>query len=336
MGDIYELFNDAEMNVEEFENQKLSDAERKFVKQQMKKEFRNRKRSKKRRIRTTGTAVACACIVIVISTSSAAAGLLKLPESLMTILGIHTDEEYRVANTIGVPVHIMDEDHGYRISADGVIGDGKNAGIIFKIEKSDGSALLDRGEVPATVEFREIDNGDHSWLHAEAGTVEGSNRADCIEYYLTFTYRDIVKDQILISLEDMQLQAEGQQFRVFGKWEFDIPFGIRDVSVDLAAGQKFRYGNSEGSIEELRISPFGFSVRIMTSDPLSDSDFIDIPMEIHKKNGEVAALDGGCGPEDHEDGTWSWKADGAYEQMMLLEDMECVVIGDTEFAVKFN
>lgn len=333
MEDIYELLNNAEMNLKEFENQKLSDYESKIAKKQILKEVRKMKKSKKTWRKTLVAAAACACVIIGMGTVSVAAGWLPIPDSFKTIFGISTDEEVAVANTMGTSTNVVAEDNGYKISAEGIIGDGKNMGIVFKIEKSDGSTLLNNGEVPADVEFREIDHGTGLWLHAVSGNIEGSRHADCMEYYIAFTYEDSAKNRAAISLEDMQLRAGGQQFNVLGKWEFDIPFTKQDLSVDLASGQKFRYGNSEGTIDELMVSPIGFSVSVTTAEPLTGSDFIDMPMEIHLNSGEVVELNGGCGPMAHDDGTWSWRQDGVYENMILLNRIKSVVIGDTEFAM---
>lgn len=332
MENIYELLNHAEMNLKEFENQKLSDYECKTTKKHILKEVRTMKNSKKI-WKKTFAAAACACIMVGMGTTiSVAAGWLSIPDSFKTILGINTDEKLEVANTMGISTDIVAEDHGYKVSAKGIIGDGKNMGIVFQIEKSDGSTLLDNGTVPAAVDFKIIDSGNYS--HAVAGKVDGSNYADSIEYYTAFTYWESMQEHVFVSLEDMQLWADDERTDVSGKWEFDIPFEIQDVSVDLAAGQKFRYGNSEGTIDELMISPIGFSVSVTTADALTDSDFIDMPMELHLKNKEVVELYGGCGPEDNADGTWSWREDGVYENMILLDHIESVVIGDTEFVMK--
>lgn len=334
MENIYELLNHAEMDLEEFENQKLSDYENKSVKKKILKEIHKRKDSNKIWKKTLVATAACACVIIGMGTISVAAGWLPIPDAFKIILGINTDEELEVANAMGASTDVVVEDNGYKISAEGMIGDGKNMGTVFKIEKSDGSTLLDNGEVPTAVEFEEINDAEYSWLHAITKNVDGSNNANGIEYYLAFTHRDRVEDHVFISLENMQLWVDDTRIDVSGKWEFDIPFEIQDLSVDLATGQKFEYGNSKGTIDELMISPIGFSVRVTTTDKLSDSDFIDMPMEIHLKNGDVVELNGGCGPEDNEDGTWSWREDGVYENMIFLDQVENVVIGDTEFAVK--
>lgn len=334
MENIYELLNHAELNLEEFEHQKLSDYERKMAKKQVREEIRKSKNRVRIWKKTLAAAAACACIIIGTGTICAAAGWLPVPDAFRTIFGIRTDEELETANTMGVAADAVAKDHGYKVSAEGIIGDGKNIGIVFQIEKSDGSTLLDSGEVPVSVDFREINSEEDAWLKAVTEHVAGSSQAHCIEYYLAFTYRDSEQDHIWISLEDMQLRAGDEQVDVSGTWEFDIPFEIQDVSVDLAAGQKFTYGSSEGVLDELRISPIGFSVRITTTDKLSDSDFIDLPMEMRLKNGETVELDGGCGPEDNEDGTWSWREDGIFENLILLEHVDSIVIGDTEFEMK--
>ena len=334
MEDIYELLNHAEMNLEEFENQKLSDYESKIAKKQILKEVRKMKNSKKEWIKTLVATAACACVIIGMGTISVAAGWLPILDSFKTILGINTDEKLEVVNTMGTSTDVVVENNGYKISAEGIVGDKKNIGIVFKIEKSDGSTLLDNGEVPTDVEFWEMNNEDYLWYHGITGNVDGSNNANSIEYYIVLTYKDSVEDHVFISLEDMQLWVDDEQIDVSGKWEFDIPFEIQDSSVDLAAGQKFEYGNSEGIIDELMISPIGFSVRVTTMGKLSDSDFIDMPIEIHLKSGEVVEFKGGCGPEDNGDGTWSWREDGVYGNTILLDNVKSVVVGDTEFAMK--
>ena len=333
MENIYELFNDAKMDLEEFENQQLSDSERKIAKKQISKEIRKMKHSKAWK-KTVAAAAACICVIVGMGTISVAAQWLPLPDSFQTIFGIRTDAELKVANTMGTSTDAVAEDHGYKISAEGIIGDGKNMGIVFKIEKTDGSTLAENGKVPEAVEFLEINNEDHSWSHGVTGTVDGSNQANSMEYYIAFTYRDSVKDHLFISLENMQLRVGDEPVNVSGKWNFDIPFEIQDSSVNLAAGQKFEYGNTKGTIDELMISPIGFSVRVTTEDKLTGSDFIDMPMEIHFNNKETIELDGACGPQDNGDGTWTWIEDGIYQKMILLDHVESVVIGDTRFTIK--
>lgn len=336
MKDIYELLNNAEMNLEEFENEKLSDYENKIAKKQISKELRKRKSSRHTWKKTLAAASVCICVIIGMGTISAAAGWLPIPDSFKAILGINTDEELDVANTMGTSTDVVAEDNGYKVSAEGLIGDGKNMGIVFRIEKSDGSTLLDSGEVPTAVDFEEINNGDedHFWYHAVTESVTSNNNANYMEYYIAFTYEEHVEDNIFISLKDMQLWADDEKLDVLGKWELDIPFEIQDSSVNLATGQKFKYGNSEGTIDELMISPIGYSVKITTKDKLSDSDFIEIPIEIQLKSGEVVELEGGSGPEVNDDGSWSWREDGVYGKIILLDNVKCVVIGDTEFALK--
>ena len=332
MKDIYELLNNAEMDLEEFENEKLSDYESKIAKKQISKELRKRKGSRHAWKKTLVAASVCVCVMIGMGTISAAAGWLPIPDSFKAILGINTDEELDVANAIGTSTDVVAEDNGYKVSAEGLIGDGKNMGIVFRIEKSDGSTLLDNGEVPTDVDFERINTMNEDWF-AVTESVDNNN-AYYMEYYIAFTYMDRIEDNIFISLKDMQLRSGNEKLNVLGKWELDIPFEIQDSAVNLATGQKFKYGNSEGRVDELMISPIGFSVRITTKDKLSDSDFIEIPIEIQLKNGEVVELEGGCGPEVNDDGSWSWTEDGVYGKMILLDNVKCVVIGDTEFALK--
>ena len=86
MENIYELLNHAEKNLEEFENQKLSDYERKTAKKQIIKEVRKMKNSKQAWKKTLVAAAACACVIIGMGTISVAAGWLPISDSFKTIL----------------------------------------------------------------------------------------------------------------------------------------------------------------------------------------------------------------------------------------------------------
>lgn len=334
MEEIYEVLNHAIMNLDEFEDEKLSDYESKIAKKQVLREIRKMKSSKTRWKRKLATAAACACVIIGMGTISVAAGWLPLPDSLKTILGIHTEKEMEIANKMGAATNVVAEDNGYKIMAEGIIGDDKNKAIVFKIEKSDGSTLLEHGEVPEAVEFQGINNENDTGSHGRTGYVDGSSNAHSMEYYIALTYMDSVKDTILISLEDMQLWVQDEKLDISGKWEFAIPYNIQDCSVNLAAGQRFQYGNGEGTIDEFMISPIGFSVRVTTTDKMTGSDFIDMPLKMYLKSGEVIELNGGSGTVDNGDGTWSWREDGVYENMILLDNIESVMIGDTKLTVK--
>lgn len=112
MENIYELLNRAEMNLEEFEDQKLSDCERKTAKKQVLREIRKMKNSKKVWKRTLAAAAACVCVVMGVSTISAAAGWLRIPDSFRTVFGINTDEELEAAGTMGASVDAVAEHTG--------------------------------------------------------------------------------------------------------------------------------------------------------------------------------------------------------------------------------
>ena len=243
MENIYELLNHAEMNLKEFENQKLSDYECKTTKKHILKEVRTMKNSKKI-WKKTFAAAACACIMVGMGTTiSVAAGWLSIPDSFKTILGINTDEKLEVANTMGISTDIVAEDHGYKVSAKGIIGDGKNMGIVFQIEKSDGSTLLDNGTVPAAVDFKIIDSGNYS--HAAAGKVDGSNYADSIEYYTAFIGK-VCKSMYLYPWKICSYgqMMSGQMFQENGNLIFLLKYRtyllilLRDRSLDMATAKE--------------------------------------------------------------------------------------------------
>ena len=241
MKDIYEILNDAEMNVEEYEDQKLSDYENKAVKQQISREIKKMKN--KRKIWKVSVAAACMYMVIGGYSISAAAGLLPIPEIFKTTFGIDSKEKIEVANDLGSSINVSDEAEGYRITAEGVLADSKNMCIVYKIEKSDGSSLSEKGEICTNAEFLHFNGGSY-WSHGSAGVVEQEHNAYSIEYYTSFTFSENLYGKEKITLRDMKLWFGDEVVEVSGSWEFEIPLETEDCSVDLADGQKIKCGRS--------------------------------------------------------------------------------------------
>ena len=90
MNNIYELLNDAQINLEEYEEQNLSDYEIHKTKKKVLKEI-NRMNKKKLKWKTA-VATACLCLVLGLGTVSVVAGLLPIPESVKNVFGIKSNE----------------------------------------------------------------------------------------------------------------------------------------------------------------------------------------------------------------------------------------------------
>lgn len=339
MKDIYELLNTAEINLNEYDNQKLSDYESKVIKKQILKEIKKLEHKSKNTLRDFRTSIvaACLCALIVVGgiSVSAATGLLPVSEIFKELFRIDSAEKSKVADKMGTAISISDEDNGYKITAEGVINDDEHICVVYKIEKSDGSSLYENKACT------DVDFGDFkmaSWVNGFDGQVEQEHNSNYIKYYTNFTMRKKLDKQksIKASLKDMQLWFGEEEIEIDGDWHFNIPLKSKNSSVDLAKHQEISYGKTTGKLEELKISPMAYSIKISSSDTLSDNELIKYlestgRMILCLKNGKEIELGGGSWVTANKDDTWTFSVSGSFENLILPEDMEKVIIGNSEF-----
>lgn len=335
MNNIYELLNDVQMNLDEYDDQKLSAFERKKIKKRILKEIKSMKDTH-RKIRVSAVA-GCALALIILSSIGLATATGVLPKALKNVFGIDSTEKVQVANNIGGELNISAEDNGYKVTAEAVLSDDKNISIVYRIEKADGGPLDQDGRICTDVDFWDF-HSDTTWEHARVDNVEQEYNADYIEYYTSFSYTEHVKKKEKISLGDMRLWFENDEnsVEISGDWEFNIPLDTKDSSVvDLAEGQEITIGKNKATVEELMFSPLGYSITVTSTEEMTDNDVIksvDGKALLCLKNGKKIQLDGGSWVQDNEDGTWSFVVNGTYEKLILPEDMDKVVIGEYEFS----
>ncbi len=337
MKDIYELLNDAEISLDEYDDQKLSDYESKVIKKRISKEIKKLDDKNKGRGFRTSIVAACLCALIGVGGISVAGatGLIPVSETFKEILGIDSAEKSKVADTMGSAINISDEDNGYKITAEGIINDNKHIGVVYKIEKSDGSSLYE-DKVCTDISFWNFKMG--SWVNGCMGRVDQAYNPEYIKYYTKFTMDEKLDDQksIKASLKDMRLWFGEEGIKIDGDWHFNLPLKSKDHAVDLADDQEISYGKTTGKLEELKISPMAYSIKISSSDKLLGDELIRYlestgKMILCLKNGKEIALDGGSWVTADKDGTWTFSISGSFEDLILPEDMEKAIIGDSEF-----
>jgi len=339
MKEIYELLNNVEINLDEYDDQKLSNYESKVIKRQILKEIKKLDHENKKKGKGFRTSIVAACLCALIGVGgisvAAAAGLLPVSETFREIFGINSTEKSKVADKMGSAIHISDEDNGYKITAEGVINDNEHIYVVYKIEKSDGSSLY-KNKGCTNVDFWNFKMA--SWVNGSVGRVEQEYTSKYIRYYTKFTIdkKPDYQKSIKASLGDMRLWFGEEEIEVDGDWHFNLPLQSKDYSVDLADCQKISYGKTTGKLEELKISPIAYSVKVSSSDELSGNKLIKYlestgKMVLYLKNGKQIGLGGGSWVTANQDGTWTFSVSGSFENLILPENMEKVMIGDSEF-----
>ena len=339
MNNIYELLNDAHMNLEEYENQNLSDYDLRKLKKNISKEINSMNRKSLRR--HIATVAACVCAVVCAGSISVMAGLLPVPDAVKNVFAIQSDKQVESANKMGTTIDVESKSNGYLITANGVIKDARHICVTYRIEKVDGSRLDKNGRecVDAKVEEFDVDGYCFGGL---SDIIEQKKSAYYIEFYTIFNYGEDIDKKIDISVQNLKLwfdDADDDYAEINGTWQFEIPTDIEDSSIDIANGEVLKFGRNEGKLEELRISPMGYYISVASSETSHDNDMvrgIDSQLVLYLKNGEQIELCGGSAAEykDGKDKVWNFTEIGTFEKLIPLEDMDKIVCGEYEFEVK--
>lgn len=339
MSKLYELLNEVFVDLGEYQEQKLSELEAKQIKKNVLNEIRGRKKQNK--TKWTTFAKACACVVLILGAGSAgiAAANGQLPEEIKNMFGIHSEKEIQVANKMGKALDISAQDAGIKITAEGIMRDARHVGIVYKIEKSDGSMLDQKGRKCTGAEFVEDDcegDGGPLWTSGSEDCLKQEWNRYHIKYYTIFNYDEQIGKNLQITISDLKLWFgdDASEVNIKGNWTFDVAADCKDSSVDLAQGQKLQFGKEKATLKECNISPMGYYLEVTSQEKFNGNKIIKGVEEnasLYLKNGDKIAFDGSSAPVLHKDGTWSFKIIGTFDTWIMPQDLDQVTIGDYEF-----
>ncbi len=160
--------------------------------------------------------------------------------------------------------------------------------------------------------------------------------------YVIDEYGGLLKSVIRKNMSCIQAQQDEclrfgeEKIEIDGDWHFNLPLKPKDYSVDLADHQEVSYGKTTGKLEELKISPMAYSIKVSSSDELSDNKLIKYlentgKMVLCLKNVKQIELGGDSWVTANQDGTWTFSVSGSFKNLILPKDMEKVMIGDSRF-----
>ena len=343
MNNVYELLNDAKMELEDYENQKLSDYEIHRLKKQISKEVKAMNKKKSKYTKSAIAVCICAVLLFQVGTAAVLAGILPIPEAIKSVFGIDSKDQEESAASMGTAINISSVDRGYKTTATGVLRDSKHVCITYRIEKADGSTLDKEGRKCTKAEFLKI-NADDSCLGGEVDMLNQTYNPYYIEYATIWNYGvwndgEGIDQNIKISLGELGLwfdHEENARIEIDGEWNFEIPTTIEDSSVNVAEGQILTFGKNSGKLEELRVSPIGYSIRVSSGEEVHGNEMIkgiDGQLWIYLKSGEKILCSGASGPVDEGDGSWSFKETGTFEKLIPLSSMDKIVLGEYEIKI---
>lgn len=337
MNSIYELLNDAQINLEEYEEQTLSDYEIHKTKKKVLKEIN--RMSKKNLKWKTVVATACLCLLLGVGTVSAVAGLLPIPQSIKTVFGIKSTEQLANAEKMGTTIDISSEDKGYKITAMGVIKDARHVCVTYRVEKADGSMLDEKGRKCTNVSSENVDSND-TWLCGEDDVVKQEYSPYYIDFYTTWSYLEEADKQIEVTLDELTLwfdNEDEESIKVEGKWKFEIPTDIEDSSIEICKGKTIKIGKNKGTIDEFKISPMGYSISVSLDEDICENEVIkgiDSQIWLYLKNGEKIQCSGGSACTDNGDGIFSFTEIGTFDKLTPISSMDKIVFDNCEISIE--
>lgn len=337
MANMYELFNSVDMDLKEYEDQQLSDYELHKLKKDVKKKLKMRNGGG---IRKKGIVVAaCFCAVFGISTVSAVAGLLPVPESIRNVFGIQSTEQIQLSQDMGRTLDIESVSEGYRITATGVLKDASNICVTYRIEKADGSALSEDKKACSDAAIMYVDT-KQGWLGGSAGIIQGENSPYYIDFYMIFNYDSSIRDDMTLSLQKLNLwfdQDEDEPAEIDGTWAFTIPMDMKDSSIEIASKKAIQIGKNKGTLENLNVSPMGFSFCVTFGEEFDQNDLMiegDRHIWLYLKNGDKIYLNGSSAVKEVNDKQRNYIKTGTFDQFIPIDEMDKIVLGEYEFEVK--
>lgn len=343
MKELYESFNDLRIDLDAYDHNQLSELENKRIKKELLHRIDAEKKEKRRW--KFSYAKACACIVCVLCFGSitVAAATGALTEGLKTLFRVDSPKKEQVANEMSSSATLSAVNNGIQITAESVMRDSKHIGIVYTIKRTDGRALDSKKRKCLDAAFHDFDCKDTLGTECnsgEMGTMKQTLDAKSIQCYTIFNFDVTGKKKIHITLSDLQLCFNKNEGNVEtkGSWKFVLSTDYKDCSVSLANGQTLKIANQKANLEELSISPMGYYFKIHSKAAFNSNKIISEiekkNIHLYLKNGKKIPLDGASAPTINDDGTWSFRINGTFDRLILLEEMDKIVVANNTFKVK--
>ena len=353
MEKIYTLLKDVQMDLDEYEELKLSDIENKKIKKNILSELskQNTRRNacdvstKKHKL---SFAKVCASVAIIacVSSITVAATSNIFSSSIKNLFKINSTQKVDVANEMGFPVNISSKDNGIKCTAEGVLRDLHHICVVYKIERTDGKTFDQDGKKCVDACFDNLeckDSKGNSCSGADIGLVEENVNSNYIKCFTTFRFDNEIGNTIDISLGDIKLWNDSDFYSFHtlkGNWKFTIRTDYKDCSVNLANEEKLNLGGGTAYLKELNVSPMGFYFEVSIDGDIDDAKGIIKEIEyknnftLHLKDGTIIPLNGNSGPRYNDNNSLSFAINGSFDQLILLDEMDKVCVSKYEFKIK--
>ena len=189
-----------------------------------------------------------------------------------------------IVEKIGRPVGASASDAGITITAEAILGDRSSYAVIYSIEKDDGSPFV-TDAIPGTPYLDYMMDGTPASPDLLSSLTAGSggsgeayfydadpsdNAIQYVEKYSLLGDADIIGATLVAEFDEISRMGEGGEWESVarGSWKLRFKADYEDLSREIdASGMRFKLGEGEATMEELRISPIAISLSYVADEP---------------------------------------------------------------------
>jgi len=308
----------------------------------------------------------CATVAAASLITGAFATVVYNKRASESFAGLFGTAHSEIIDKIGHPVGVSDTVDEVTITAEAVIGDAAHYAILYRIAHDDGTPFdLD-------VAFPNSSGGSHLPLYFSNDDTFLDNFPGVEQSYSYFYDEDPADNAIgyvmihelrsgeqpqrvaEVELEDlMRFDADGNGIPVAsGKWKLSFDLDFEDASIALPAGQTFRRDGFDFTIQQVTLSPIALRVDYTAASPLdgqlnsqpssqaknetqSSSGYLEsVPLIVKKIDGTTVDLSHAGGKVQSQNGQATCQKGDIFGEVLPLEEVVSVTVGDVEIPVE--
>ncbi len=249
MKDIYELLNEMDMDLEEFEEMKVSELEKAKVKKTLMKNITRKNKKQRWKRSMTAAAIAVGISTTALFGLSFTANAEKIPVIGNIFKFFNHVGLYDNYNENANEINITKESNGVKMTVNDAIFDGKSVNLTFSIESD-----KDLGENPSIMRIGEIKD-----QMGGTGKVQLSKVAEK-SYVGIMTITDLsrdTQDEAYVKWKPEYILVNEGEKEIKGNWRFDFHLQATDSEVKMID----KTVNGDGlavTIENMTLTPMSF------------------------------------------------------------------------------
>lgn len=311
------------------------------------------KQTAKRRPRVGRTAIIAACLAATLVVGAGATGILKSASEAFSGVFGSSPSETEVIDKIGRPIGATDSGDGLTITADAILGDKYSLCVVYTVTADDptlfdGLKANDNGFLPLLFQTADLDLGILGGTHGGSYFTDPVPGDGSIQYVQQLSNdRPLSSGTVAAATFGPLTFANGRDSYILadGTWKLKFALNYEDVSIALPSGQTFTQHGMNYTLNEISISPIGYTIQYTVDEEVqwsnapsgkmdpADSTQVsryleDVKLVLTLTDGSVLELPHGGGTITPKDGYTSCIKNDLFDHIIPLEQMESLQVGD--------